>query len=160
MSGPVNPIFYSCFVKANAFTAGDACTGCGQCVRRCPLNNITLQTGKPVWGQNCTHCMACIATAPQRPSNTAKRALASHGIILKRCEGLLDTQLQTICRAAALRIVFVGAKRLYLRGFDLAFSRTAASGASGENRGSFSRQPNFFLAFFLIFCIIKPYTTH
>ena len=27
------------------------CTGCGQCVRRCPTNNITLQTGKPVWGR-------------------------------------------------------------------------------------------------------------
>ena len=160
MSGPVNPIFYSCFVKANAFTVGNACTGCGQCVRRCPLNNITLQTGKPVWGQDCTHCMACICYCPRRPSSTAKRALASHGIILKRCEGLLDTQLQTMCRAAALRIVFVGTKRLYLRGFDLAFSRTAASGASGENRGSFPRQPNFFLAFFLIFCIIKPYTIH
>ena len=64
MSGPVNPIFYSCFVKANAFTAGNACTGCGQCVRRCPTNNITLQTGKPVWGQDCTHCMACICGCP------------------------------------------------------------------------------------------------
>lgn len=31
MSGPVNPIFYTIFVKARAFTAGDACTGCGQC---------------------------------------------------------------------------------------------------------------------------------
>ena len=29
MSGPVNPIFYSFFVKANAFTASDACTSCG-----------------------------------------------------------------------------------------------------------------------------------
>ncbi|MFR1422261.1 MAG: hypothetical protein ACLSSX_03235, partial [Dysosmobacter sp.] len=86
-------------------------------------------------------------TVPQRPSSTAKRALASHGIILKRCEGLLDTQLQTMCRAAALRIVFVGTKRLYLRGFDLAFSRTAASGASGENRGSFPRSQTFSLHF-------------
>ena len=38
MSGPVNPIFYSCFVKANAFTTGNACTGCGQCVRRCLIH--------------------------------------------------------------------------------------------------------------------------
>ena len=64
MSGPVNPIFYSCFVKANAFTVGNACTDCGQCVRRCPTNNITLQNGKPVWGQDCTHCMACICGCP------------------------------------------------------------------------------------------------
>lgn len=75
MSGPVNPIFYSCFVKANAFTAGDTCTGCGQCVRRCPTNNITLQTGKPVWGQNCTHCMACICYCPAEAIEYGKKSL-------------------------------------------------------------------------------------
>ena len=75
MSGPVNPIFYSCFVKANAFTAGNACTGCGQCVRRCPTNNITLQTGKPVWGQDCTHCMACICYCPAEAIEYGKKSL-------------------------------------------------------------------------------------
>ena len=75
MSGPVNPIFYSCFVKANAFTVGNACTGCGQCVRRCPTNNITLQTGKPVWGQNCTHCMACICYCPAEAIEYGKKSL-------------------------------------------------------------------------------------
>jgi len=29
MSGPVNPIFYKFFVKADAFTASSACIGCG-----------------------------------------------------------------------------------------------------------------------------------
>ena len=75
MSGPVNPIFYSCFVKASAFTAGDACTGCGQCVRRCPLNNIALQNGKPVWGQDCTHCMACICYCPAEAIEYGKKSL-------------------------------------------------------------------------------------
>ena len=75
MSGPVNPIFYSCFVKANAFTTGNACTGCGQCVRRCPTNNITLQTGKPVWGQDCTHCMACICYCPAEAIEYGKKSL-------------------------------------------------------------------------------------
>ena len=75
MSGPVNPIFYSCFVKANAFTAVDTCTGCGQCVRRCPTNNITLQTGKPVWGQDCTHCMACICYCPAEAIEYGKKSL-------------------------------------------------------------------------------------
>ena len=75
MSGPVNPIFYSCFVKANAFTVGNACTGCGQCVRRCPTNNITLQNGKPVWGQDCTHCMACICYCPAEAIEYGKKSL-------------------------------------------------------------------------------------
>ncbi len=60
MSGPINPIFYRFFVKASAFRASDACIGCGQCEKKCPMNNICLNDGKPVWGKECTHCMACI----------------------------------------------------------------------------------------------------
>ena len=75
MSGPVNPIFYSFFVKANAFTSGDACTGCGQCARLCPTNNITIQNGKPVWGGDCTHCMACICRCPEEAIEYGKKSL-------------------------------------------------------------------------------------
>ena len=75
MSGPVNPIFYSFFVKANAFTAGDACTGCGQCARLCPMNNITIQNGKPAWGSDCTHCMACICRCPEEAIEYRKKSL-------------------------------------------------------------------------------------
>ena len=75
MSGPVNPIFYSCFVKANAFTVRNACTGCGQCVRRCPTNNITLRDGRPVWGKGCTHCMACICYCPTSAIEYGKKSL-------------------------------------------------------------------------------------
>ena len=64
MSGAVNPIFYKFFVKADAFTVSDACIGCGQCAKRCPMNNVTIKDGKPVWGRNCTHCMACICYCP------------------------------------------------------------------------------------------------
>ena len=64
MSGPVNPIFYKFFVNADAFTVSDACISCGQCAKRCPMNNVTLKDGKPVWGRNCTHCMACICYCP------------------------------------------------------------------------------------------------
>lgn len=75
MSGPVNPIFYSFFVKANAFTACDACTGCGQCVKLCPTNNITLQNGRPVWGGDCTHCMACICHCPAEAIEYGKKSV-------------------------------------------------------------------------------------
>ena len=75
MSGPVNPIFYSFFVKANAFAASDACTGCGQCAKLCPTNNITIQNGKPVWGGDCTHCMACICRCGAEAIEYGKKSL-------------------------------------------------------------------------------------
>ena len=51
MSGPVNPIFYKFFVKANAFTASGACIGCGQCAKLCPMNNVTLKRRQAGLGQ-------------------------------------------------------------------------------------------------------------
>ena len=63
-SGIVNKAFYRMFVKAKDFYATDVCTGCGYCQEVCPLNNIHLADGKPVWDQKCTHCMACICGCP------------------------------------------------------------------------------------------------
>lgn len=64
MSGPVNAAFYPLFVNDRAFTVGDGCIGCGKCERLCPLNDIRLVSGRPVWQGNCTHCMACICYCP------------------------------------------------------------------------------------------------
>ena len=75
MSGPVNPVFYRFFVKAEAFQASSSCTGCGQCVRRCPMNNNRLENGKPVWGKECTHCMACICYCPAEAIEYGKKSL-------------------------------------------------------------------------------------
>ena len=86
MSGPVNPIFYACFVKSSVFTVSEACTGCGQCVRRCPTNSITLRDARPVWGKGCTHCMACICYCPTSAIEYGKRASASPGITSRPCK--------------------------------------------------------------------------
>ncbi len=75
MSGPINPLFYRVFVKATAFQAADTCTHCGQCVRKCPLNNIRLRDGKPVWGPACTHCMACICYCPSQAIEYGKKSI-------------------------------------------------------------------------------------
>lgn len=87
MSGPVNPLFYACCVKARAFAAGDACTGCGACAARCPMNNITLRAGKPVWGDRCTHCMACLCYCPRE---TIEYGRKSRGKPRYHFEGLLE----------------------------------------------------------------------
>ncbi len=73
-SGPINVGFYKFYVKADAFFATDTCTGCGCCEKACPLNNIQLKEGKPVWGKDCTHCMACICGCPTQSIEYGKRS--------------------------------------------------------------------------------------
>lgn len=74
MSSAVNTIFYPMFVKADKFLATDACISCGKCVQVCPLNNVQLKNGKPVWGSNCTHCMACICYCPAEAIEYGKKS--------------------------------------------------------------------------------------
>lgn len=63
-SGIVNAAFYKFVIRSRPFTAAEACTGCGKCGKTCPLGNIRIKDGKPVWGNRCTHCMACICGCP------------------------------------------------------------------------------------------------
>lgn len=81
-SGPVNPLFYSLFVHAKKFHVSDACISCGLCVRKCPLCNIELKAGKPVWGAQCTHCMACISHCPKAAIEYGKHSV---GQVRYRC---------------------------------------------------------------------------
>lgn len=63
-TGPVNTVFYQCFVKSGPFTVSDACIGCGKCALSCPVNGIDIVERKPHWNGACTHCMACICGCP------------------------------------------------------------------------------------------------
>lgn len=64
-SSIVNKAYYPLVVRDKKFYAKESCTGCGLCVKKCPLNNIRLVNGKPQWMGNCTHCMACISYCPE-----------------------------------------------------------------------------------------------
>ena len=61
----VHAAFYPFCVHAKGFFATDACVGCGKCERLCPLNNVHIVDGRPVWKNRCTHCMACIGACPR-----------------------------------------------------------------------------------------------
>ena len=64
-TGPVNAGFYKSSVKSGPFYSTDACIGCGKCETLCVLKNISIVDGRPVWGNSCTHCMACICSCPE-----------------------------------------------------------------------------------------------
>ena len=61
---PFNPVWSKYKLRAKDFYSTDKCVSCGKCAKLCPLNNITLEAKKPVWGEACSHCMACIGNCP------------------------------------------------------------------------------------------------
>lgn len=72
-SGIVNDLFYAVYIQHKKFYSTNACISCGKCVLLCPLNNIQMQQGKPQWGTQCTHCMACICRCPKEAVEYGKK---------------------------------------------------------------------------------------
>lgn len=73
-SGVVNDLFYPLFVHAKKFHSTNACISCGKCADVCPLCNIRIEKGRPVWGNSCTHCMACICRCPKEAIEYGKHS--------------------------------------------------------------------------------------
>ena len=87
MSGPVNPIFYACFVKSSVFTVSEACTGCAASAPAAvPPTASPSGTPGPSGAKAAPTAWPVSATAPRPPSSTEKRASASPGITLRPCK--------------------------------------------------------------------------
>ena len=69
MSGIVNSGFNKFMVKKQELKADDDCISCGKCVNICPVNNIEMDAGKPVFKGNCCGCLACLHHCPKRAIN-------------------------------------------------------------------------------------------
>ena len=63
---PFNPVWTKLKLRADDFYSTEDCIGCGKCKKLCPLNNIAIKDKAPVWGDHCSHCMACIGNCPTR----------------------------------------------------------------------------------------------
>ncbi len=73
LTGAIYPFFNRWGKNANPFTVEETCTSCGLCARVCPTANITLMEGRPVWGNHCTQCLACIHHCPVRAIQYGKK---------------------------------------------------------------------------------------
>jgi ferredoxin len=48
-----------------SFRTNENCNGCGICAKVCPVNNIKMVDGKPVWQHHCETCYACYGWCPK-----------------------------------------------------------------------------------------------
>jgi NAD-dependent dihydropyrimidine dehydrogenase PreA subunit len=53
-------------VLGKFYIADEHCTGCGICVKSCPVNAIAMGKEKPWWGTNCEDCNCCINCCPEK----------------------------------------------------------------------------------------------
>lgn len=58
--------------KSFGFTADARCDGCGICEKVCPVANIAMKDGKPVWGEHCALCFACLQWCPKESVQVGK----------------------------------------------------------------------------------------
>jgi len=49
-----------------SFSVDENCTGCGICSRVCPVHNIKMTDGRPLWLHHCENCLACYNWCPTR----------------------------------------------------------------------------------------------
>ena len=63
------------WVSDEPFRSTDACISCGKCVSVCPLQNITLEDGRPKWHGNCTNCDACFHHCPKNAIQYGKASV-------------------------------------------------------------------------------------
>ncbi|MCR5200286.1 MAG: 4Fe-4S dicluster domain-containing protein [Saccharofermentans sp.] len=70
---------YSSKLKINA----DKCVGCGLCVKLCPMNNITVASGKAVSSNQCTMCYRCINKCPKQAITLLGKKIVEQSVIEK-----------------------------------------------------------------------------
>ncbi len=55
------------------FRADEKCNQCGICQKICPVSNIELNNGTPVWRGNCEQCLACLQWCPEKAIQYGKK---------------------------------------------------------------------------------------
>lgn len=51
---------------SDSLKISDECSGCGLCVKNCPVGNLNLVDGKATSNNHCTMCYRCISSCPNK----------------------------------------------------------------------------------------------
>lgn len=78
LSGLVNAQFVKYACSDKKYNVNDDCMHCGLCEMVCPVNNIKLEDGKPVFTGNCISCYSCIHRCPKAAINIGNKT-QNHG---------------------------------------------------------------------------------
>lgn len=78
LSGFVNSQFVKYAMSDKKYHANDECMSCGLCEMVCPMNNIKMENGKPVFNGQCIACYACIHRCPKAAINIGNKT-QNHG---------------------------------------------------------------------------------
>ncbi len=79
MTGLLNPLARLMIANEDKkFRVDAGCTGCGVCMRVCPVDNIQIKDGKPVWQHRCEQCAACFSWCPQKAISGTCLAAKTH----------------------------------------------------------------------------------
>lgn len=68
----VYPLFHKWGIDTKKFHADDKCIGCGKCKEQCPVGNIVISKGHPIWNNQCTSCLACFHICPTKAISYGK----------------------------------------------------------------------------------------
>ncbi|MDD7793465.1 EFR1 family ferrodoxin [Clostridium sp. 'White wine YQ'] len=55
--------------RDKAFNVSEACNSCATCSKVCPVENIKMQDGKPIFLHHCEQCVACVQWCPKQAIN-------------------------------------------------------------------------------------------
>jgi ferredoxin len=91
----------------------EKCTGCGICESHCPVENIHLSAGRPVFSNACIMCFRCIYACPAHAMQTNNFMVLKKGYDLRKVEERMQgVELEPVEKCA--RGLLWGAVRDYL----------------------------------------------